>query len=667
MQVITTTTGNAPIYVRVARLVVWWWCVMDKRTMHSPDLTARNIEKLAELFPTVITESLDAEGNVTTAVDFDLLRQELSDHVTEGPQERYRLDWPGKRAAAFAANAPIAKTLRPVREESVDFDTTKNLFIEGDNLDALKLLQESYLGKIKLIYIDPPYNTGNDFVYEDDFAESNVDYLERSGQTNESGKRLVANLDSNGRFHSDWLSMMYPRLKLARALLADDGVIAISIDENEQARLGALLDEIFGAGSKVAQVVVQANKGGRDYLPLAQTHEYLLIYGRSGGAGVYDLPRDTSTLPLQDHIGPYESRELRNRNPKFNRGNRPNLFYPFYVNPSLVDEHGYSAVSLSPRDGYELEALPLNSQGIESCWRWGREKAAAAIVLDDPAASQVVARRVRTGSWNVYEKHRPSTQKAKTIWDETEVRTEAGTREVREMFGATVFDHPKPVDLLKKLLSIATTRESLVMDFFAGSGSLAHAVLELNAADGGNRRYIMVQLAELIDSDSDAGRLGFATIPQVSRERIRRVGQLLRKSGVDSGFRSFTVDTTNMVDVTATADALGQGELTGMVNSVKPDRTDEDLLFQVLLDWGLDLAEPLAVEAKSGHRVLALADDALIACFADDVTPDVVRAIAERHPLRAVFKDAGFATDAARINAEQIFRELSPETEVRTI
>ena len=249
MPVITTTTGSASVYVRVACLVVWWWCVMERRTMHSPDLTARNIEKLAELFPTVITESLDAEGNVTTAVDFDLLRQELSAHVVEGPQERYRLDWPGKRAAAFAANAPIAKTLRPVREESVDFDTTKNLFIEGDNLDALKLLQESYLGKVKLIYIDPPYNTGNDFIYNDDFAESAEEYLTRSGQKDDSGVRLTANSESNGRFHSDWLSMMYPRLKLARNLLADDGILFVSIDDNESPQLRRLCDEVFGSSN----------------------------------------------------------------------------------------------------------------------------------------------------------------------------------------------------------------------------------------------------------------------------------------------------------------------------------------------------------------------------------------------------------------------------------
>lgn len=640
---------------------------VDKLKMHSPDLIQRNIDAIAEAFPTVISETLDAGGKLVRAVDFDGLRQELSDHLVEGPQERYQLDWPGKRAAAFAANAPIAKTLRPVREESVDFDTTKNLFIEGDNLDALKLLQESYLGKVKLIYIDPPYNTGQDFIYEDDFAASSADYLARSGQTSETGDRLVANPDSNGRFHSDWLSMMYPRLKLARTLLSEDGIIAVSIDENEQSRLVALLDEIFGADSKVAQVVVQANKGGRDYLPLAQTHEYLVIYGRTGSSGVYDLPRDLSTLPLADEIGRYEARELRNRNPRFNRGNRPNLFYPFYVHPGLMDEHGYFAVSLTPRDGYTVQATPLNSQGGESCWRWGREKAAGGIVLDDPVRSQVVARQVRSGSWNVYEKHRPSTLKAKTIWDETEVRTEAGTREVRELFGATVFDHPKPVDLLKKLLSIATTRESLVLDFFAGSASMAQAVMELNAADEGTRRFIMIQLPEAIEPGSGAGKLGYGTIAEVARERIRRAGISMVHNDVDAGFRALRLDTTNMADLFHHADGIGQATLAEAVESVKRGRSDEDLLFEVLLQWGMDLTAPITVEETANCRVVSVEDDALVACFADVVTEAVVHDMANRHPLRAVFLDTGFANDAARVNAEQVFREISPETDVRAI
>ena len=637
--------------------------------MTSPDLTRANIDKIADLFPNVVTESSDADGNPVRAVDFYLLRQELSDHIVEGPQERYRLDWPGKRAAAFTANAPIAKTLRPVREESVNFDTTKNLFIEGDNLDALKLLQESYLGKVKLIYIDPPYNTGNDFVYEDDFAETSSEYLARSRQVAPSGERLTANTESNGRFHSDWLSMMYARLKLARTFLADDGVLAISIDDNEVARLGQMLDELFGDDGRVAQVVVQANKGGRDYLPLAQTHEYLLIYSRTGGAGIYDLPRDVSALPLVDEIGPYEARELRNRNPKFHRGNRPNLFYTFYVNPDLMDEHGYSAVSLEPRSGYAVETVPLNSQGAESCWRWGRDKSRDAIQIDDPRASQLVARRVRTGAWNVYEKHRPTTQKAKTIWDETEVRTEAGTREVRAMFGAPVFDHPKPLDLLKKLISISTTSESIVMDFFAGSGSTAHAVMELNHSDGGCRQFISVQLDEDCQTGSVAAQHGFRTIADIGRERLRKAADTLGnlRKGEDVGFRSLHVDSSNRTDVLRAADDTEQLELSALEPSVVAGRTGDDLLFQVLIDWGLELSLPIVRDEVDGYEVFAVDDDALIACFAESVTPEVVRVIAESGPLRAVFRDDAFESDAARINAEQVFREVSPATEVRTI
>lgn len=642
---------------------------MEKLRMTSPDLTDANIDKLAELFPSVVTETRDGDGNPMMAVDFDLLRQELSDHVVEGPQERYQLDWPGKRAAAFAANAPIAKTLRPAREESVDFDTTKNLFIEGDNLDALKLLQESYLGQVKLIYIDPPYNTGNDFIYDDDFAESTSAYLARSGQVDDSGARLLTNSESNGRFHSDWLSMMYSRLKLARPFLADDGVIAISIDDNEQARVSQMLDELFGDDGKVAQVIVQANKGGRDYLPLAQTHEYLMIYSRTGGAGIYDLPRDTSALPLSDGIGPYEARELRNRNPKFHSGNRPNLFYPFYINPDITDEHGYAAVSLLPRDGYKLEALPMNSQGAESCWRWGREKAQGAIEVDDPVGSQVVGRQVRSGSWNIYEKHRPTTQKAKTIWDETEVRTEAGTREVRQLFGSSVFDHPKPVHLLKKLLSISTTPKSLVMDFFAGSGSTAHAVMALNHEDGGNRQYIAIQLAEKCEPDTEAARAGFSTIADVAKERLRRAAAALpnRRINEDVGFRVLKVDTTNMVDVWRSPDETDQLALYQLEDSVKHDRSGEDLLFQVLVDWGLELTMPINVEDIEGHEVFIVDDGALIAYFGSDVSAELTRAIAKREPLRAVFLDSGFNSDDARINAEQIFHEVSPATDVKAI
>ncbi|MCE0534121.1 site-specific DNA-methyltransferase [Kineosporia rhizophila] len=622
---------------------------------------------LAEIFPNVVTEQVE-DGVLGPAVDLDLLRQELAGALVEGPQERYHLEWPGKREAVLAANAPTDQTLRPVRDESVHFDTTRNLFIEGDNLQALKLLQESYLGQVKLIYIDPPYNTGNDFVYQDHFTVGAAEYLRTSGQTDESGARLVANPESGGRFHSDWLSMMYARLKLARSLLTDDGILAVSIDDHELARISQILDELFGDDGRVAQVVVQTNKGGRDYLPLAQTHEYLLIYGRSGGAGVYDLPRDGSDLPLTDEVGRYAPRDLRNRNPRFSRANRPNLFYPMFVNPALTDDNGYAAVALESSAGYEVTTVPLNSQGVEGCWRWGREKVAAGLVPDDPSASAVVARRVRSGAWNIYEKHRPSTQKVKTVWDEKEVRTEAGTREVRELFGGVaVFDHPKPVALLKKLIAIATTPDSLVLDFFAGSGSSAHAVLALNHEDGGRRRFIAVQLPEVCAPATEAAKAGFGTIAEIAKERLRRAGRLLATDRplLDVGFRVLRVSTSNFVDVRRDSAGIRRVDLAQLREKVKPDRSDEDLLFQTLLGCAMPLDPVIKKNTVLGHRVFAVGD--LLACFEDRLDLALLEALARECPGRAAFRHSGFASDQDLINAGQIFRELSPATDVKTI
>jgi len=640
---------------------------MENISSVTPDLVQANIEAIAELFPNVVTEALDAEGNLTRSIDFDQLRQELSDHVVDGPQERYQLNWPGKRAAILAANAPTRATLRPMLEESESFDVTKNLFIAGDNLDALKLLQESYLGKVKLIYIDPPYNTGNDFIYNDEFAETASAYLERSGQVDGSGKKLIANSESNGRFHSDWLSMMYPRLKLAKTLLSDDGILAISIDDNEQARIVQLLVELFGDSGRVAQVVIQANKGGRDYLPLAQTHEYLILFARTPGTGIFDLPRDTSQLPLLDEIGPYEARELRNRNPRFTRENRPNLFYAVHVNPDIVDSNGYSAVSLVPRDGYSITTFPRNSQGSDSCWRWGQSKFLEAIKTDSAEESQVVAKQVRTGTWNVYEKNRPTTQKAKTIWDETEVRTEAGTREVRELFGASVFDHPKPLALVQKLISIATSRDSLILDFFAGSATTAHAVMAQNSLDGGCRNFIAIQLPEACDLESEAGKLDFKTLADVAMERIRLAGASLNDLNIDTGFRSLKVDSGTYVDVLRSPEETQQLGLEDFSNNIEINRTDEDLLFQVMLDWGLELSLPIISEMICGTKIFDVDGGSLLACFSAVFESELLTTIALRKPLRVVFRDSGFTNDSERINVEQIFRELSPDTQVKVI
>lgn len=649
---------------------------MERLRMHSPDRVEANISKLAEMFPGAISESLDENGKPQSTIDFDALKQELSSSIVEGPKERYHLDWPGKREATLLANSPIAKSLRPQFDQSVDFESTKNVFIEGDNLDALKLLQETYLGQVKLIYIDPPYNTGNDFIYEDDFAEDSREFLKRSNQIDESGNRLVSNTDSNGRFHSDWLSMMYSRLKLARNLLANDGVIAISIDDNEQNRLVQLCDEVFGASNFVAQVVTQANKGGRDYLPLAQTHEYVIFYARDyAQAAFYELEKADASLPLKDEKGAYEVRELRNRNPKFNRSNRPNLFYPFYIDPTKVDSNGYASVSLTKDSKHTLETFPRNSAGLDGCWRWGTAKADKAILVGDPVESQLVAKETRNGNWNVYEKNRKSTAKAKTIWDETEMRTEAGTREVRRLMGAAMFDHPKSVDLLKKILMVTTSPsgDDLVLDFFGGSGTTAHAIFALNAEDGGNRRFILVQLPEECAEGSEAQKAGFKAISDVSRERIRLAGLDVKSSiadpnwSGDTGFRALKIDTSNLVDSYYAPGETTQESLALFADTVKPDRQPMDMLFQVLSEVGLDLATTFSQGFAGDSSTFNVDSGALIACFSQALGDSLINQIADFKPQRAVFLDSGFKSDSDRINAEQTFKQKSPSTQLRVI
>lgn len=630
--------------------------------MTSPDLTVANIEKLADLFPTVMTESVDPDGNVKMAVDFDLLRQELSDHVVEGPQERYQLDWPGKRAAAFAANAPIAKTLRPVREESVDFDTTKNLFIEGDNLDALKLLQESYLGKVKLIYIDPPYNTGNDFVYDDDFSESTLEYLRKSGQADEAGTKMVANTEANGRFHSDWLSMIYSRLRLARDLLASDGVVMISIDDNEVANLRKVADEVFGAGNFEASFVWQRKQSPqRDATNISATHDYILVYSKRHPSDRQDasgwlarlLPMGEEQLdryknPDNDPRGVWSSSDCTiNKSAK----ERPNLYYP------VRNPHTGKDVYPSQNRTWIFGRSSMERLISENRLWWGERGENFPRVKGFLSENQQGVR--------------PQTLLLRTLVGDNQ----AATREVNALFPeGNVFDTPKPTSLIKHLCFVANVRaDDIVMDFFAGSGTTADAVMQLNAEDGEARRFVLVQLAEEYNENSLAHGLGFSTIAETARERVRRAGVgILAKVGLhgehlDCGFRTLRVDTSNMVDVLQTPDATDQLALDQLEGSVKSDRSGEDLLFQVLLDWGLELTMPISVEQIEGHDIFVVEDGALIACFEESVAPEVVHSVAKRQPLRAVFRDSGFASDDARINAEQVFREVSPATDVKAI
>ena len=624
---------------------------MEKRALHSPDLTARNIERIAELFPQVITESRDQEGNVTLAIDFDQLRQELSEFIIEGPTERYQLDWPGKRAAALAANAPTAKTLRPSRAESVSFDTTKNLVIEGDNLEVLKLLQESYLGQVKLIYIDPPYNTGNDFIYDDDFAASVTDYGQRAGEMDAHGQRLVANTEANGRFHSDWLSMMYPRLKLARNLLRADGAIFISIDDHEVDNLRKLCDEVFGSQNFVAQIIWQkvfAPKNSARWF--SEDHDYVLVYARDAESWTPNLLPQTEEMlaryknPDNDPRGAWTSSDMAARN-RYDAG-----VYPVTTPSGRI-------IDGPPRGRYwgvaESRFRELDADG--RIW-WGSEGE------NVPRLKRFLS-EVQSG------------KTPQTLWTYKEVGHTQGAK--KTLLKYVPFEHTenvlnsvKPVELLQRILFLATdvNSDDVVLDFFSGSGTTAHAVHKQNAEDGGRRRFISVQVHEPLRTPES----GFDSILGMSLARIRNVAKELTSQptmaeSLDTGFRLFRVDTTNLADVLRTPDTTDQGSLLGLEASVKDCRSSEDILFEVLLDWGLDLTLPMATEQISGHEVLSVDDDALIGCFSDEISAAVLRSIARRRPLRAVFRDSGFADDAARINAEQIFRELSPETEVRAI
>ena len=490
--------------------------------MKPTELARQKAAILGELFPSVVTEVEDEQGVIRQAIDFAQLRWELCGYVAEAEQERYEWTWPGKRQAEQLADADPDKKLEPVREHSVDWETTENIYIEGDNLDALKLLQKSYANRISCIYIDPPYNTGNEFVYNDRFGSK-----------------------ASGHLHSGWLSMMYARLKVARELLSEDGVIFISIDDHEVANLRKLCDHLFGENRFGGQIIVQTNKGGQDYKQLAKTHEYLLCYFKSEAGRLRPLPKtDLSSYRYEDGEGAYELRELRNRNPKFNRLNRPNLYYPIYVDPSAADAYGCCAISLERDERHTIEVFPKNSRGQDSCWRWGRERLAAAIVQGHPEQSGVVAREKRGGGWNIYEKNRKRTTKAKTIWDETVMRTENGTAAFRQLFGELYFDHPKPVELVERIVRLATDEHSTVLDFFSGSATTAQAVMKLNAEDGGKRKTILVQLPEPIRPGTPAYEAGFRTICDIGRERIRRAARLIREqtgAAIDGGFRLYRV------------------------------------------------------------------------------------------------------------------------------
>lgn len=627
---------------------------MEKLKMHSPNIVQDNLQRIRQLFPGCVTEASSANGELRLAIDFDQLRQELADSIVDGPQERYQLTWPGKREALLTANAPIAKTLRPCRDESIDFDSTKNLFIEGDNLDALKLLQETYLGKVKVIYIDPPYNTGNDFIYHDDFAQDSDEFLVHSRQKDVLGNRLVANTESNGRFHSDWLSMIFPRIKLARNLLREDGLIFVSIDDCEAASLRKMCDEIFGEENFLAQIIWKKIYSGKaDASHFGKFHEYVLCYAKNvAEVEVRLLPRTEEmnarySNPDNDPRGPWLSNDL-----------------------TAAGERSAGHYEVKSPSGKSFDS-PEGKHWLYSKETMERLLAENRIFFGKNGDAFPRLKRFLT---DVQQGRKPN-----TVWLHDEVgHTDEGTKEFRNLLGKNVeFQAPKPSRLIKQILKLSTLpdRNDIVMDFFAGSGTTAQAVYSINSEDRGNRRFVLVQIPQECDSKSEAFKAGYKTIADITHKRITLSGLQCKESfsllgnDADFGFRKLKVDSTNIIDVFYAPDSLEKARVELFVDNIKPDRMPEDLLFQVMLDWGVDLALPIAKRAIQGKDVFLVDGNALAACFDGHggIDEDFVKELAKVQPLRVVFRDAGFKDSSVKINVEQIFKLLSPATEVKCI
>ena len=780
---------------------------MTKPKFETPDMTQKNIDKIAQLFPNCITETKDENGKLKKAVNFELLQQMLSDEIAD-KDEAYEFTWVGKKAAIVEANKPIRKTLRPCKEESVNWDTTENLYIEGDNLEVLKLLQESYLGKVKMIYIDPPYNTGNDFIYRDDFTSSSEEYAEDVGLFDEAGNRMFKNTDTNGRFHSDWCSMIYSRLLLARNLLSDDGVIFISIDDNEVENLKKICDEVFGLSNYIGMYVINSSPSAIDYGHMAKMHEYCLMYCKNlNSCKTYQLNDIEKQFKYTDKDGGFNIYPLYNGNISFTPSNRPNLYYPFYVNPNKELDNGFLEIGLEKKEGW-IEVYPVKTakEGLSHVWRWGKE------LSQKNLNGEIVGYRNENNEYRIVQKSRLTKKTIRSLLMDTKYSSRRGTLEVEALMGRKMFSFPKPTGLLKEYIEVASMEEpdSIILDFFSGSATTAHAVMQLNAEDGGNRKFIMVQLPETTDEKSEAYKAGYNTICEIGKERIRRAGKQilelrlenLEKEGViekyarelseirsleevygcggtsvsasqetskgralcsvrsdetggrihsvkhsgravsreqgiypvfenskgltgragntivdlctleilnnfgyrinfgtagrnkqdalfpdedsntenlellssklsvlnsDIGFRVLKVDDSNMKDVYYSASEYDQTKLDMFESNIKEDRNDLDLLFGCLLDWGLPLSLPYTSETIGKYTVHTYNDGDLVACFNEDVSEEVVKEIARKKPLRAVFRDSSFSNSASKINVFEIFKMISPETRVKVI
>ena len=638
---------------------------MDKLKMHSPNKVDENIRKIGELFPNCVTERIvgykdvvRADGTkepiLEKAIDFDMLRQELSSVVVEGPEERYQFTWPDKKKSILLANAPISATLRPCREESVDFDTTENLYIEGDNLDVLKLLQETYLGKIKMIYIDPPYNTGSDFVYEDDFAENAQDYLANSGQFDAEGNRLVQNTESNGRFHTDWLNMIYPRIKIAKDLLSEDGIIFISIDDNEVENLKKICIEIFGASNFLTCITrATGTPTGGGFDGLVNELDYVIVCCKNASkAKINGLPMDEESSKIydqEDEYGRFLIRPLRRTGGEDRREDRPTMFFPI----------------IAP-DGSEV--YPIGPTGYESRWICSPE------TVKKLAENHLLAwkRTTRQGknAWQVYQKFylENRTKAPGNLWTDVEGNKKA-TRDIRNIFDSIkVFDFPKPVGFVEKMLQIGADSDSIVLDFFSGSATTAHAILNMNAREKNRMKFIMVQLPEEVTDDAEAAKAGYKNICEIGKERIRRAGRKIKEESplttadLDVGFRVLKLDSSNMKDVYYNPTEYNPTMFESLADNIKEDRSPEDLLFQVMLDLGILLSSKIEETTIAGKKVFSVADKFLIACFDADLTDEVITEIAKQKPYYFVTRDHSMASDSVATNFDQIFATYSPDT-----
>lgn len=644
---------------------------MDKLKMHSINKVDENIEKIGKLFPNCITERKNENGKVEYAIDFDMLRQELSTAIVEGNEERYQFTWPDKKKTIRSSNAQINKTLRPCREESVNFDSTQNLYIEGDNLEVLKLLQETYLGKIKLIYIDPPYNTGHDFVYEDDFTQDISTYIENSGQIDALGNRLVQNAESNGRFHTDWLNMIYPRIKLAKDLLTEDGVIFISIDDNEIDNLRKICDEIFGESNFIGQLIL---KTATDNNPsqINIEHEYMICYAKNKLTQKNWVRRSEAASKIvskynQLRYSMQDNSEIQKQLRVWIKEHKDEL--PQVAHYNNVDDKGvYSSSSNSSNPhpgGYMFDIIhPVTGQPCpkpQNGWRWP-EKTFLAYAENgevewgkDHTTQPHIKKRIETSveylRTLIYEDNRATTKMLSDLFD-----------------GHKVFDNPKPVNVLMRIMEFVLDENSTVLDFFSGSATTAHSVMQLNAEAGSSHKFIMVQLPELTPEKSEAYKVGLKNICEIGKERIRRAGAKIKADSpmttqeLDIGFRVLKCDTSNMKEVYYNPAELEINLLTDLADNIKEDRTAEDLLFQVMLDLGIMLSAKVEQTTLAGKTVFHVNGNHLIACFDKDITDETIKAIAKQEPYYFVMRDDGFADDSVATNFEQIFATYSPDT-----